>query len=87
MPIYDEKYITVKRKEFNGVVNTHFLDNGVPKEGAHYACIACISIGSIMEMEKRNYPQVYLEGYKFKKMLRVTDVELESHSSSDCEWL
>ena len=40
-----------------------------------------------MEMEKRNYPQVYLEEYKFKKMLRVTDVELESDSSSDCEWL
>ena len=53
MLVYDEKYIQVKIKEFNGVVNKNFLDDGVPKEGAHYPCIACISIDSIMKIEKK----------------------------------
>ena len=61
MPVYDEKYIKVKVKEFNGVVNANFLDNEVPKESVHHTCIACISIDSVMKMEKKNYPQVYLE--------------------------
>ena len=37
MPVYDEKYIKAKVKEFNGVVNTNFLDDKVPKEGVHHA--------------------------------------------------
>ena len=37
MPVYDEKYIKAKVKEFNGVVNTNFLGDKVPKEGVHHA--------------------------------------------------
>ena len=53
MPVYDEKYIKVKVKEFNGVVNTVFWNDIVPKEGVHYTCIACISIDSVIKMEKK----------------------------------
>ena len=53
MPIYDEKYIKVKVKEFNAVVNTVFWNDIVPKEGVHYTCIACISIDSVIKMEKK----------------------------------
>ena len=42
MPVYDGKYIKAKVKEFNGVVNTVFLDDIVPKDGLHHTCIACI---------------------------------------------
>ena len=66
MPVYDEKYIKVKVKEFNGVVNTNILNDEVPGEGGHYTCIACITIDSVMKMEKKNYPQVYLEECKFR---------------------
>ena len=52
-PVYDEKYIKAKVKEFNGVVNTNFLGNEVPKEGVHYTCIACINIDVIMKMDKK----------------------------------
>ena len=31
----------------------------------HYTCIACITIDSIMKIGKKNYPQVYLEEYKY----------------------
>ena len=59
MPVYDEKYIKAKVKELNGVVNTNFWGDKIPKESVHHACIACISIDSVMKMEKKNYPQIY----------------------------
>ena len=66
MPVYDEKYIKAKIREFNGVIKTNFLIDEVPKEGVHYACIACVTIDSVMKMEKKNYPQVYLEECKYE---------------------
>ena len=66
MPVYHEKYIKAKMKEFNGVVNTNFWGDNIPKEGVHHSCIACISINSVMKMEKKNYPQVYLEECNMK---------------------
>ena len=53
MPVYDEKYIKAKIKKFNGVVNTNFWGDKLPKEGMHYTCMACISIDPAMKMEKR----------------------------------
>ena len=60
-PIYDEKYIKARVREFNGVIKINFLSDEVPKENEHYTCIGCITIDSVMRMEKKNYPQVYLE--------------------------
>ena len=65
-PIYDEKYIKSEVKEFNHVVTINFWGDKVPKEGVHYTCIACIRIDSAMKMDKKNYPQVYLEECKHK---------------------
>ena len=66
MPVYDEKYIKAKAREFNGVIKTNFLGDEIPKKNVHYACIACITIDSLMEMEKKNYLQVYLEECKYR---------------------
>ena len=82
MPVYDEKYIKAKVREFNGVIKTNFLGDEVPKENEHYTCIACITIDSVMRMEKKNYPQVYLEECKYRiketKMTKFIEFELES---------
>ena len=55
----------------------------------HYTCIACITIDSVIKIEKNNYPQVYLEEckHKAKKMQisRFIDAELESDSDSDSD--
>ena len=69
MPVYDEKYIKAKVREFNGVIKTNFLSDEMPKESMSYTCIACITIVSVIRMEKKNYPQVYLEEcqYRMKK--------------------
>ena len=89
MPAYNEKYIKIKVKEFNGVVNTNFWSDKVPKEGVHHTCMACISINSVMKMEKKNYPQFYLEERKFKtkkkKTSKFIDAKLELDSDSDSE--
>ena len=64
MPGYDDKYIKSKVREFNGVIKANFLGDEVLKENEHYNCIACITIDSVMKMEKKNYSQVYLEECK-----------------------
>ena len=89
MPVYDEKYIKAKVREFNGVIKTNFLGDEIPKESMHYTCIACITIDSVMRMEKKNYPQVYLEECKYRmkktKMTNFINVELESESEPELE--
>ena len=64
-----------------------FLSNGIPKENVYYTCIACINIDSIMEIGKRNYPQVDLEecNYRIKKiqMSIFISTELDSDLESD----
>ena len=59
--VYEEKYIKAKVREFDGVIKTNFLGNKVPKENMHYICIVCLTIDSVVRMDKKNYPQVYLE--------------------------
>ena len=89
MPVYDEQYIKAKVREFNGVSNTNFSSDEVPKENKHYTCIACITIDSVMRMEKKNYPQVYLEECKYKikktKMTNFIKAELEPEKESESE--
>ena len=65
-PIYEQKYLKTKLREYDGVIKTHFLGNGITKENMHYTCIACIIIDSVMRMDKKKYPQVYLEECKYK---------------------
>ena len=48
-PIYEEKYLNAKVREFDGVIKTNFLGNDTPKENMHYTCIACTTIGSELE--------------------------------------
>ena len=89
MPVYDEKYIKAKVREFDGVIKTNFLGNEVPKESMHYTCIACITIDSVMKMKKKNYSQVYLEECKYRvkkaKTTKLVEAELESGSELELE--
>ena len=71
------------------MIKTNFLSDEVPKENKHYTCIACITIDSVMRMEKKNYLQVYLEECKYRmkktKMTKFMEAELESESESGLE--
>ena len=63
-PIYEQKYLKSKVREFDGVIKTNILGNKVPKENMHYTCIAFITIDSVMKINKKNHLQVYLEECK-----------------------
>ena len=38
----------------------------MPKENMHYSCIACITIDSVINFNKKNHPQVYLKECKYR---------------------
>ena len=88
-PIYEQKYLKAKVREFDGVIKTNFLGNDMPKENMHYTCIACITIDSVLTIDKKNHPQVYLEECKYKvkklQMSRFINTELKSDSDSDLD--
>ena len=68
------------------MIKRNFLGNGIPKENMHYTCIACITTDSVMKMDKKYFPQVYLEECKYKikkiQMSRFINAELDSNSDS-----
>ena len=89
-PIYDDSYIKTKVKTFNEIIKTLFDGNEMPKERVEYACIACISIDSILKVDKKNYPQVYIEQCKYKVKKREMksfiddyEIDLDSDYESD----
>ena len=53
MPVYDEKYIKAKVREFIGGIKTNVLCGEVPRAGVHYTCIASITTDSVMRIEKK----------------------------------
>ena len=65
------------------------LGNDTPKENMHYTCIACITIDSVMRMDKKNHSQVYLDECKYKtkkmQMSRFINAELKSDLDSGLE--
>ena len=79
-PVYEYKYLKAKVRGFDGVIKTNFLGNDMPKENMHYTCIACITIDSVMNFDKKNNPQVYLEERKYRakktQMSRFINTEL-----------
>ena len=53
-PAYEYRYLKAKVREFDDVIKTNFLGNDVPEENMHYTCIACITTGSILTIDKKN---------------------------------
>ena len=52
-PVSEYKYLKAKAREFNGAIKTNFLNNGMPKENLYYFCIACITIDSVINFNKK----------------------------------
>ena len=69
-PIYEDKYIKTKVKTFSSVINTLFSGDEIPKERVQYTCISCISIDSVLRVNKKSNPKVYLEQCKYKMKKR-----------------
>ena len=84
-PIRDDKYIIAKLKIFNIINRATFTDNIIPIEKGHYICIPAIDIDSVLKIEKRAYPQAYLEQrkYKLKKKKPINFIDFEIINESD----
>ena len=54
-PVYDKTYIKVKVREFVGKIETNFLGNEMPNKNMHYICITCITIDSVMRIDKKTF--------------------------------
>ena len=92
-PVRDDKYIIVKLKIFKYVNITAFTNNVIPEENTHYTCISAIDIDSVLKIDKKAYPQTYLEQCKYKlnkrkrsrniDNLEIIDYDSENDSGSD----
>ena len=65
-PIYGDSYIKTKVKTFSEVIKTISDGNKIPEERVEYTCLACIIIDSVLKVDKKYYPQVYIEQCKYK---------------------
>ena len=88
-PVYDDQYVKTKVKTFSEVTKTLFDGDRIPEQRIEYTCLACISIDSVLKVDKKNYPQVYLEQCKYKVKKRGMksfidyEIELDSDYESD----
>ena len=70
-PVYEYTYLKAKVREFDSVIKTNFLYNNMLKENMHYTCIACITIDSVLRIDKKTirmfiYNSVNIEPKKYK---------------------
>ena len=86
-PIRNDKYILAKLKIFKNKTLTAFNNNIIPTEKNHYICIPAIDIDSVLKIDKKAYPQAYLEECKYKlkkrKLVSFIDSEIIDDSDSD----
>ena len=90
-PVQDDKYLVAKLKIFDRINRTTFNNNNsIPIERNHYICIPAIDIDSALKIDKRAYPQAYLEQCKYKlkkrKIVKYIDGEIiDEDSDSDID--
>ena len=84
-PIRDDKYILAKLRIFKKINLATFTDNVMPIEKNHYICIPAIDIDSGLKIDKKAFPQAYLEQckYKLKKRKPVSFIDFEIIDDSD----
>ena len=90
-PVRDNKYLVAKLKIFDRIHRTTFYNNNsIAIEKNHYICIPAIDIDSVLKIDKRAYPQAYLEQcvYKLKKRKIVNYIDdeiIDEDSDSDID--
>ena len=85
-PVQDDIYLIAKLKIFNKINRTTFNNNiYIPIERNHYICIPAIDLDSVLKIDKRVYPQAYLEQckYKLKKRKHVNFIDDEIIDDDD----
>ena len=91
-PIRDYKYLVVKLKIFDRINRTTFNNNNnsIPMEKNQMQIIPVIDIDSVLKIDKRVYPQAYLEQCKYilkkRKIVNyINDEIIDEDSGSDID--
>ena len=84
-PIRNDKYILAKLKIFKKKNLTTSCNNIIPIEKNNCICIPATDIDSVLKIDKKAYPQAYLEEckYKLKKRKIVSFIDSEIIDDSD----
>ena len=90
-PVYgdDDKYIKTKIKIYAGSMVTNFHNKKIPEEKAPCKCLSIIMLDSVIKVNKKYYPQTFLEECKYVqekiKNENYIDDDLKSDSDSNEE--
>ena len=87
-PIRDDKYILAKLKIFKKKNLTTFNNNNIiPIEKNHYISILAIDIDLVLKIDKKAYPQAYLEECKYilkkRKLVSFIDSKIIDDNSDE----
>ena len=91
-PVRDDIYLVAKLKIFDRINRTTFNNNNyIPMEKNHYICIPAIDVDSVLKIDKRAYPQAYLEQCKYKLKKRkivnyIDDEIIDEDTDSDSDY-
>ena len=90
-PIRDYKYLVAKLKIFDRINRTTLNNNSILMEKKNYIYIPVIDIDSVLKIDKRAYPQAYLEQCKYKLKKRkivnyINDEIIDEDSDSDSDY-
>ena len=85
----NDKYIKTKTKMYEDRVNTNFQGKKVHQENASYKCLSLIMLDSVIRVNKRYYPQTFLEECKYviikNKMKNLINDDLDLISSDESD--
>ena len=83
-PVYEYKYLKAKVREFDGMIKANFLGNDMPKENMHYTCIACLTIDSVMKMNKKTIHRFIQRNANIEQR-KYTDTKLMAKLKPDSD--
>ena len=90
-PVYgdDDKYIKTKLKIYAGSMITNFHNEKLRKGKLPCKCLSIIMLDSVIKVNKKHYPQTFLEECKYVrekiKTKNYNDEDLKSDSDSNDE--
>ena len=85
-PVYrdNDKYMKAKIKSYGDKVNTNFQGKKIPKENASYKCLSLIITDPVIRVNKKYYPQILLEEWKYE--IKKTKTENFINDDLDPSW-
>ena len=85
----DDKCIKTKIKTYAEIIITNFHNKKMPKEKAPYKCLSIIMLDSVIQSDKKHYPQAFLKECRYVpekiKFESYIDEELDSYSHNGDE--